>query len=136
MASFSKSSKQKLETGHQDLQTIFNYVIKHFDCTILCGTRGEKEQNKAYENGFSKVKFPNSRHNSSPSEAIDAIPYPIEWQNTGRMKYFGGYVLGVARMLKDYGAIDSEITWGADWDNDTVLKDTNFVDLPHFQIKR
>jgi len=67
--------------------------------------------------------------------AVDVVPWPIEWDNIERMKYFAGYVMGVAKMLKDYGAISHELISGLDWDNDTILKDTTFKDHPHFQLK-
>ena len=135
MPYFSKSSKNKLETCDPELQTLFNYVIKYFDCTIVCGIRGREEQEHAFQNGFSTVQYPNSKHNSSPSEAVDVVPYPIEWENIDRMRYFIGFVKGVARMLYDYGAMEKEITTGIDWDNDTILKDQRLKDCPHFQIK-
>ena len=135
MASFSKTSRKRLDTAHKDLQTLFNEVIKHFDCSILCGERGEEAQMKAFNDGFSKVKYPDSKHNKQPSLAVDAVPFPIEWKNTDRMRFFIGFVLGVAKMLKEEGKIKSNIISGIDWDNNTVLKDTRFQDFPHFQIK-
>jgi len=135
MAQFSRISKERLETCHQDLQTIFNYVIKYFDCSIICGHRDAESQNKAYDDGFSKVRFPASKHNYEPSLAVDAVPWPIEWDNTDRMKYFAGFVMGIAQMLKDYGAITHDLVTGLDWDDDTILKDTTFKDHPHFQLK-
>jgi len=135
MPQFSNTSKKRLATCHQDLQTIFHYVIKYFDCTIICGHRDQEAQNKAYDDGFSRVRFPGSKHNFSPSMAVDVVPWPIEWDNIERMKYFAGYVMGVAKMLKDYGAISHELISGLDWDNDTILKDTTFKDHPHFQLK-
>jgi len=134
MAKYSRNSELKLSTCHQDLQTIFNYVVKHFDCTIVDGNRSEKRQNEAYDNGFSKVRYPNSKHNSLPSMAVDAVPYPINWRDHDRMRVFAGYVLGIAMMLKDYGAIESEIRWGGDWDRDTQVRDNKFQDFPHFEI--
>lgn len=134
MPHFSNISKKRLTTCHQDLQTIFNYVIKYFDCTIVCGQRDEKAQNKAYDDGFSKVRYPNSKHNKFPSIAVDVVPYPIEWDNTERMKYFAGQVMGIAIMLKEYGVISHDLISGLDWDNDTILKDTTFKDHPHFQL--
>jgi len=135
MPHFSKSSLNKLATCDPELQTLFNYVIKYFDCKVIYGYRGIKAQNAAYEGGFSKLKYPFSKHNKQPSQAVDVIPYPIQWKNTDRMRYFIGYVKGVARMLKDYGAMEVEITTGIDWDVDTVLTDQRFNDFPHFQIK-
>ena len=66
MPQFSKSSQARLEECHQDIQTIFKYVIEVFDCTIVCGHRGEYDQNKAFDEGKSKLTFPKSKHNKSP----------------------------------------------------------------------
>lgn len=101
----------------------------------MCGNRGEEAQTEAFENGYSKVQFPNSKHNSLPSMAVDSVPYPIEWTNTARMKIYVGFVLGVARMLLDYGAVEHELVSGLDWDKDTFIKDHTFHDHPHFQLK-
>ena len=136
MPKFSKSSKDKLLNADPELQILFNYVIKYFDCTILCSERGREEQDHAFQNGFSTKQYPNSKHNSFPSEAVDVIPWPIECENTDRMRYFIGYVKGVAQILRAYGAMEAEITTGIDWDNDTVLSDQRFNDFPHFEIKK
>ncbi len=125
----------RLSECHPDLQTLFQEVIKHFDCTVICGHRGEEAQNVAYEDGFSTKLFPNSKHNRSPSLAVDVVPYPINWKDTDRMRYFAGYVMGVAKMLKRYNAIEREIVSGLDWDGDTDLSDQRLKDAPHFQIK-
>ena len=135
MPHFSKVSRERLESCDPELQILFNYVIRYFDCTVVCGERAETEQNKAFADGFSTVQYPNSKHNSSPSEAVDVVPYPIEWNNTDRMRYFIVFAKGVAQMLKEYGTMDKEIVTGVDWDNDTFLKDQRWNDFPHFQIK-
>ena len=129
MPYWSKTSDKRLKTCHHDLQTIFDYVIKYFDCTVICGIRTEEVQEEAYDNGFSKVHYPYSKHNSDPSMAVDVVPYPIEWGNTKRMKFFAGYVLGIAQRMYDSGEITHQLISGLDWDYDTFLKDTTFVDL-------
>ena len=128
MPQYSEQSKQKLEQAHEDLQKVFNEVIKHFDCTILKGYRGEKEQNDAYKKGNSKLKYPRSKHNKIPSLAVDVAPYPINWGDTNRMRYFAGFVVGIGKSM----GID--IRWGGDWDKDTELKDNKFNDLVHFEV--
>ena len=135
MPKFSKTSKGKLATCHEDLQTIFEYVIKYFDCTVVCGHRTAEKQNAAYKKGYSKVRFPNSKHNPLPAMAADVIPWPIVWDDHDRMRYFAGYVMGVARMLKVIGEIEHDVRWGGDWDMDTELKDNKFMDLPHFELR-
>lgn len=125
MPKFSNTSLERLRTCHQDLQTIFHYVIKYMDCTVVCGHRNKKDQDDVFEQGFSKVKWPNSKHNSMPSMAVDVVPYPVDWYDRERFKHFAGFVKGVAQMLKDYGAISNDIEWGGDW---------KFVDMPHYQL--
>ena len=128
MPKYSDRSKIKLETCDSKLQDLFNEVIKHFDCSILCGHRGEEEQNKVYHTGWSKLQFPRSKHNSSPSKAVDAAPYPIDWKDRERFYYFAGVVKGVAL------GMNISIRWGGDWDSDTQVKDQTFFDLPHFEV--
>lgn len=129
MANFGKRSNNNLNTAHPKLQILFREVVKHFDCSVLCGHRGEDEQNAAVEKGYSKVRFPNSKHNSNPSKAVDVVPYPVDWKDRERMKYFAGVVKGLAI------GMGINIRWGGDWDSDTELKDNTFQDLPHFEIK-
>ena len=76
-----------------------------------------------------------SKHNSYPSKAVDIAPYPIDWNNRKRFILLGGYVEGIAKMLKEKGIIDSNIVWGADWDSDNYMNDHTFIDLPHFQVQ-
>lgn len=128
MAKFSKTSADRLATCHLDLQRLFNEVIVHQDCTIACGRRGETEQDEAFRTGKSKVRFPNSNHNSDPSLAVDVVPYPVDWNDKNRFYMFVGLVRGIAAML------GIKIRCGADWDGDFEIKDQNFHDLPHFEL--
>ena len=134
MPTYSQRSKDKLASCHKDLQEIFTYVIIGFDNTILCGNRNKEDQDEAFRKGLSKVEYPNSKHNSNPSMAVDAVPYPIDWEDTNRMRYFAGYVQGIALMLYQNHQIDHLVRWGGDWNKDTELKDNRFQDLPHFEL--
>ena len=135
MPQYSKTSLGKLEACHDDLQTIFNEVVKYFDNSIICGHRTEEKQNAAYKKGYSKLKYPKSKHNKLPSMAVDAIPFPISWDDHDRMRYFAGVVKGIAWMLRERGEISHDIRWGGDWDMDTDLADNRFQDLVHFELK-
>src|SRR5579871_2009363 len=73
---FSPKSLVNLETCHPDLQTLFKEVIQTMDCTILVGHRNQEDQEKAFEQGNSKEHWPNSKHNSIPSMAVDVLSYP------------------------------------------------------------
>ncbi len=128
MPSFSKASMSRLAECDTRLVSIFTEVIKHFDCAIITGHRTRADQDEKFRSGLSKVQFPNSRHNMLPSMAVDAAPYPIDWNDRERFTLFAGYVQGVAQMM------GIKIKWGGDWDGDTQVKDNNFDDLPHFQI--
>lgn len=134
MPRFSDESFSKLSTCHIDLQTLFYEVVKNFDCTVLEGHRGQADQDKAYADGKSKLKWPNGNHNANPSNAVDVSPYPINWNDTKRFYYFAGYVLGVAHKLKDEGKITHSIRFGGDWDRDNDLSDQTFNDLVHFEL--
>ena len=131
MPKFGKRSRKALATCHEDLQDLFNEVVKTYDCTITCGHRGKEEQNEAYRTGRSKVKFPHGRHNASPSKAVDAYPYPVNMENLDRMIHFAGFVLGLAKSM------EINIKWGRDWDSEWYLNDKNkttFKDYPHFEL--
>ncbi len=128
MPSFSKASRKRLETCHPDLQRLMNEVIKHWDCTVLEGHRTEHRQNEMVRTGTSQLKWPLSKHNRTPSEAVDVAPYPIDWQDIERFRAFGGFVLGVAAML------EIPIRWGGDWNGNRDFKDQKFHDLPHFEL--
>ena len=119
---------QRLSECDGRLQTIFIKVLSLMDHTIVTGRRGEEEQNKAIRDGKSKLAYPYSNHNSNPSKAVDAAPWPIDWKDRERFFYFAGLVMGVA---KRYG---HEIRWGGDWQQTTRFKENNFDDLLHFEI--
>lgn len=134
MPFFGTTSRNRLATCSGDLQTIFNEVIKSFDCAILCGYRNEADQNKAYDEGHSKVRYPDGMHNQYPSKAADAAPYPIDWKDRERFYYFAGFVMGTAIRLYAEGKITHLVRWGGDWDQDTEVADNNFDDLVHFEL--
>jgi len=136
MAKFGKRSDERLNSSHPDLQKIFTEVVKGFDCSILCGHRSKADQDKAVEERRSKAAWPSSKHNSMPSMAIDAAPYPIDWRDLKRFYMFGGYVLAIASQLYEAGEISHRLRWGGDWDLDTEVSDQRFNDLPHFELIR
>lgn len=128
MPSFSARSRERLETCDERLVAVFDEVVKHFDCTILEGWRSEEDQNEAFRTGRSKLKYPDGKHNKQPSFAVDVAPYPVDWENLDRFRYFAGFVMGIASQM------GTRLRWGGDWDGDTELRDQRFVDLPHFEV--
>ncbi len=152
MPEYSAASLHKLSSCETDLQVLFNYVVKYFDNTILYGHRSKEEQFELYKKGrelrdgkwvitdknkvvtYKDGYHSMSKHNYLPSKAVDAVAYPIDFQDTDRQRYFAGFVKGVAQMLYEYGAIEHKIICGIDWDDDTMLNDQKFPDLYHFQL--
>ncbi len=134
MPRFSKESFSQLSTCHIDLQTLFYEVIKTFDCKILQGHRGQADQEAAFKLGNTQLHYPNGKHNSIPSNAVDVAPYPVDWKNNNRFYWFSGYVMGIAQKLKDEGKISHSIRYGGDWNRDMEIKDNKFQDLVHFEI--
>ena len=128
MNNFSKRSSKRLESCHPALQELFYTVLEEINCSILEGHRGKELQEIYYNSNKSTLDWPDSKHNKVPSLAVDAAPYPIDWNDTDRFYYFAGVVKGVASQL----GID--IRWGGDWDRDNNLKNQKFFDLPHFEL--
>lgn len=128
MPRLGEKSIERLTSCHSDLRMLFSEVARVYDLTIVCGHRNKEDQDEAFRTGKSKVQFPNSKHNQFPSLAVDAVPYPIDWNDKVRFYHFIGYVRGIADRL------GIKIRCGADWDGDFDFKDQNFHDLPHFEL--
>ena len=129
MPKFGRKSRERLSTCESNLQKVFNEVIKHVDCSVLEGHRDKDRQNKLYEEGKTKVKYPNGRHNRQPSSAVDVTPYPVDWKDRERQTLFAGFVIGVASQM------GINLRWGGDWDQDFQVVDNRFDDFPHFELK-
>ncbi len=145
MPHFSNRSKERLSNAHSDLQKVFNKAIKYFDFSILYSYRTSEEQFELFKKGRSlnidgnwiitdKGKVvtyldgynKKSKHNESPSHAVDVWLYPINWNETKDMNHFAGFVLGIAKTMLENKEIENEIEWGGNW--------RSFVDMPHFEI--
>src|SRR3972149_4230990 len=99
MPKFSKSSLDQLATCHLKLQELFNEIIKTYDCKVLEGHRNQADQDRAFNEGRSKLRFPNGNHNRLPSLAVDVYPFPISLKDTKRFYHFSGFVQGVAERM-------------------------------------
>jgi hypothetical protein len=113
-------SKGRLQTCHPGIVRVFDEAIRHRDVAILCGYRARGSQNKAFREGKSGLKWPQSKHNSLPSRAVDAGPYPLDWDDTDALMEFSGWVLGLA------DALGVPLESGAFW--------TTPFDPTHFQL--
>ena len=122
MPKFGKESQTNLAECHQDIQKVLNEAIKYFDFTVLCGYRGKEEQDKAFKDGFSSVKFPDGKHNQKPSFAADCVPYPIDWKDTARFYFMAGVITTIAKQM------NIQLEWGGFWKKKP--------DCPHFELKK
>lgn len=116
---FGKKSLERLSECHEDLQRIANELIKEMDVTVLCGYRGKEEQEQAFINGNSKLRFPHSKHNRKPSLAVDIVPYPIDWKD---MKRFLDMCAAIERIADE---LKIKIILGRDF---------TFRDWPHIEL--
>ena len=129
MYKFGSRSRKQMENIHPDLKKVLNEVIKYVDCSVLEGHRSQERQDKLYDEGRTKVKYPNGRHNDSPSNAVDVVPYPIDWDDRERFHLFAGFVLGIAKSM------GINLRWGGDWNQNFEVDDNQFDDFPHFELK-
>jgi len=121
MPKFGEKSLERLATCDERLQRVMKVVIRHIDISVIWGHRGKEAQNKAYMDGKSRLKFPNSKHNKIPSLAIDVAPYPIDWNDIERFDDMGRIIMAVA------DGMNIDLEWGGNW--------RSFKDYPHFQVK-
>jgi len=125
---FGKSSLKNLRSCHLDLQKVLHRAIEIIDFSVIQGERNEEDQNRAYTQGRSKLKYPQSKHNNHPSLAVDIVPYPIDWNDRERFCLLAGVIKGVANTL------NVDIRWGGDFNGNNIISDETFIDMPHFEL--
>ncbi len=128
MPSFGKESQKHFDTLHPDLQRVLGEAIKYVDFSITCGFRNEADQNKAFAEGKSKLKWPNGEHNKMPSRAVDVAPYPINWNDAESFTLLSGVIYGIACTL------GIKLRLGIDWDGDFATLEHSFKDRPHIEL--
>lgn len=128
----SQSSENNLLTCDKRLQMVAYRAIDIIDFTVLEGRRSKERQNRLYEQGKSKVQWPDSKHNVEDpddlSKAFDLAPYPIDWDHKDEFILLGGVMITLAHEM------GVPLRWGGDWDGDNDLYDQSFDDLVHFEI--
>ena len=135
MRTWSKTSQIIHDQLHERLQVLVTRIRDEVtDITLIYphgGHRDRETQNAMFENSKSKVRYPDSKHNRRPSQAIDLQPYPYPKLN---VKVWGalGYIAGHAhRIAAEEGF---SIRWGGDWDGDGDMTDQTFDDLFHLEL--
>tara|TARA_R110000824_G_C14839836_1_gene638849 strand:+ start:144 stop:533 length:390 start_codon:yes stop_codon:yes gene_type:complete len=123
------------------------------DISVICGNRSEAEQDALYPDN-TLVKFPNSKHNSLPSMAVDLAPYhPVYGYLSGHktqlnkiagaenIDYMDAYCFVQSEYHRMAGVVltcakqlNIKVRWGGDFDSDGNTLDQSFIDLPHFEL--
>lgn len=141
MPALSEFSLGNLSTCRIEIVETFTVVAKEFDIRVLEGRRSWKRQGELLMAEKTKLEPGESAHNPPKlpdgtedmewlSRAVDAVPYPIDWKDAKRFIYMAGLVIGVGRSL------GHNFIWGGNWDDDQIIiDDQNFDDLPHFQYE-
>ena len=132
MYKFSESSLKKLETCHPDLQRLMKatLAVSVVDFGIAVGQRNQKEQDEAYRTGKSKLPWPKSKHNSSPSMAVDVFAYvngKVDWD----LKYYY-YIYGVVTAVA--AQLNIKIRHGLNFNQNSNFSDDAFLDGVHCEL--
>ncbi len=130
---YGETSKSKLNGICTDLCAVMYAAIDTdiVDISIIEGHRGKAQQDRYFDIGKSKVRYPNGKHNKAPSEAVDAAPYingQASW-NKLHCCLLAGVILTCAVRL------GIKIRWGGNWDMDSEpITDQDFQDLVHYEL--
>lgn len=117
---YSKRSITNIEQCDERLQLIAYELIHRMDVMVICGHRNKKDQDAAYYAGKSRLKWPNGKHNKTPSQAFDVVPSPVDWNDLKRFKIMCGHIEQIAKEL------GIKIRLGRDF--------KTLVDWPHVEL--
>ena len=143
MPEFGNASRARLVTCRDVLKELFTRVIKIRDCSIVCGHRPNDVQDALYAQGrtapgdiVTNAKAGESAHNSLPSDALDAVPYPELWSSPSAFAQLSVIVMEQWEEMTVEGLTDGwELVWGGDWDGDRDPNDTDNWDKPHWEVR-
>ncbi len=141
---FGRTSAARLATCDLRLQRIAHHTLETqvMDFTVICGARTLETQAELYKQGrfdshpgsivtnVDGVRT-RSKHNASPSLALDLAPYydgQVQWEDRQAFCVLAGIMLSAAAHL------GHALRWGGDWDRDGNTRDQDLVDLPHFEL--
>jgi len=113
-------SKKRLSTCHKDLQDLVNSISKKLPIEVICGHRDEQEQNMCFLSGLSKCRWPDSRHNKYPSEAVDIYMKPLDWND------IKGFYEISKEMFLEAKKTGISVKWGGDF--------VSLKDFPHWEL--
>ena len=123
MYKYSRRSINRLQGVHPKIVAILFLMAKEMDLTIVEGVRSEERQAQLFATGFSKVQYPNSKHNVEPGEkfarAVDVVPADTFFKSIERFEEMG------VLLKKCAAELGVSVRWGGDW---------NWKDYAHFEL--
>jgi len=128
MPTLGPTSRENLSLVDIRLRQIVLEAIYVTDFSVIEGHRSPERQEEMFQSGASKLRWPDSKHNSLPSKAMDLAPYPIDWHDLERFCVLKGVIFTIAHQ---HGV---KLRWGGDWDRDERMADEGFRDYVHYEI--
>jgi len=136
---FGQKSERHLATVRSELSNVCRRALGYgvMDAAVIQGRRCKAEQDRCFELGKSKLRWPNSKHNVVPpcqlSSAVDVVPCingAVSWDKSHCLVWSG---LMLAAAVEE----GVNIRWGGNWNMDgEPITDQNFNDLVHFELVR
>lgn len=132
MRVWGKKSKEVLDELDPRLARIMERVLNEVaDISLTEGHRDENRQNYLFDQGFSKVRYPDGKHNVMPSKAVDFQPYP--YPRDERILFASlAYIAGAAIQIAKQEGV--KLRWGGDWNRNGQVSDESFHDLFHLEL--
>ncbi len=117
--------QERLKDVHPDLVRLVEELGKMRDIIVVCGHRSDVDQAIAYQNGNSKAKPGQSKHNSIPSMAVDVAitldkGHSIPWREFELFTKMGEDAEYLAKKL------GIKILWGGRFNK--------LRDMPHIEL--
>lgn len=133
----SPGAMKKLDDVDPILRDLVIAAEKIIPFTVIEGHRDQAAQEKAFTEGKTQLHWPNGKHNSLPSMAVDLAPLyhngtdQIDWNDLIAF----GRIMGVMQALAWQRVVT--LRFGFDWDGDyrSVNRDPGetFMDAPHVE---
>lgn len=102
--------EEKLATAHPDLAAWYRTSVKpkYPDAHVSWGYRDQVGQEAAFEDGKTRLHFPNSAHNKVPARALDLFQINAAGSAVWEPRFFAS--------LSDANKLDyPHIIWGGNW---------------------
>lgn len=152
-----RRSLQELSTCSPGIRSMCNRMLSYriMDVTIICGHRNEENQTEAFDKKLTKLAWPMSKHNQTPSKAVDIYPYhprfklltghpsqvrdiatEMHWTTNHASNFITCEYHRMAGLMSAAAKAEGVgLRWGGGWDSDGDgdVTDQTFMDLCHFE---